>query len=950
MAWPLGRTTLLGSLVLPALIFAVPLFAQTAATTGVITGTARDNNGGVLPGVTIQVKNTETNLAREQLTDANGRYRALLLPLGNYSITASLSGFTTLNRTGIRLGVGQELVVDLDMKVGQIAETVQVTAEAPVVEISRYERTQVINTRSIGELPINGRDFTDFVMLTPTASVQATNQGKKIAVGGGSEVTTGISVDGADYKSPFRGFQTGATSPFILTQEAVQEFEVVRAGFSAEFGRAQGGRINVVTKSGGNDFHGSGFYFFREDALATNDALGRQLSFKENQFGGSLGGRMVRDKLFFFTAYDQQYFSFPLFQTLPDSLVAAADIVVPDLKLGSQRGQFQSTNDGVNWFWKTDYVVNPSNQLAARFNLVSARAENVNGGPSRSLGSQRAQIDEVQSAIISHNSVLGNKVNEFRFNYSRDNQPTVRHPAGTDFPTAVVNVDGQNYTIGGEGTDLDPFFQYRTQIIDNVSYLLAKHDLKFGVDINLTRVDEFFATAVRGNFTFLSLADFLARKPSSFGQFVPLRGLTPQAAGTIQPAYKEFAIFAQDKYRANSQLTINYGLRWEAQVNKDATTNPDFTRSGPVPDQWKNFAPRLGISWDPSKKATTVVRVGAGIFFARSDGIATVRVFDTNGTKSANITLTPTGPGGALTPVFPQRFTNFDQLPPSAIPLLNITYADPAFQLPRSEQWTAGIEHELVPNLALSVDFEFANTYHGNEFRNINLFPVTRTDAAGRPIYDRTTRPYPQFNRIQAIESTSRATYRALSVSLEKRYSKRFQVQGSYTYAKAMDDAGDSFNRVQGLVLQDSFSLDGEFGPSARDIRHRVVASSVLDLPLGFTVSQIFSWQAGLPFNAVLANDANGDGVFTDRPYVDGHPIQRNSYRQPNYVDWDLRILKKLSIGTLPGRTELSLEIFNLTNASNFTTTNTIFGSATFGALNVPGTPFQMQVSIRHRF
>jgi TonB-dependent receptor-like protein len=595
-------------------------------------------------------------------------------------------------------------------------------------------------------------------------------------------------------------------------------------------------------------------------------------------------------------------------------------------------------------------VINPSNQVAARFNLISARAENVNGGPNRSLGSQRAQIDEVQGAIVTHNLVLGRKVNEFRFNYSRDNQPTVRHPLGTDFPTAVVNVDGQNLTIGGEGTDLDPFFQYRTQIIDNLSYLLAKHDLKFGVDINLTRVDEFFAIALRGQYTFLSLADFLARKPASFAQFVPLHGLTSQAAGSIQPAYKEFALFAQDKYRVNSQLTINYGLRWEAQVNKDATTNPDFPLSGPIPDQWKNFAPRFGVSWDPSQRGTTVVRAGAGIFYARSDGIDTVRVFDTNGTKAANISLTPAGPGGNLIPVFPQRFTSFDQLPPNAIPPLNITYADSSFQLPRSEQWTAGIEHEIVPNLALSVDFEFANTYHGNEFRNVNMFPSTRTDADGRPLYDLTRRPYPQFNRIQAIESTSRATYRALSVSLEKRYSKRLQVQGSYTYAKAMDDAGDSFNRVQGLVLQDSFSLDGEFGPSARDIRHRVVASSVLDLPLGFTVSQILSWQSGLPFNATLARDANGDGVFTDRPYVNGHPIQRNSYRQPAYGDWDLRILKKLSMGALRGHTELSLEIFNLTNASNFTTTNTIFGAPTFGGLNVPGTPFQMQVSVRHRF
>lgn len=939
------------SALLIALVASGPVLAQTEATTGVITGTVRDSSAGVLPAVAVQVRNLETGLTREFVTDGNGRYRARLLPLGNYRVTASLSGFATLNRSGIKLGVGQEIVVDLDMPVGQIGETVEVIADAPLIEVSRYERTQIINTQSINELPISGRDFTDFVLLTPTASVIATTQGKRVAVGGGSEVTTGVSVDGADYKAPFRGLQTGATSPFILSAEAVQEFEVVRAGFSAEFGRSLGGRINVVTKSGGNEFHGGAFFFFRDDALAANDALGRELNFSNKQFGGSLGGRLIRDKLFFFTAYDQQYARIPLFQELPDSLVAAADIVVPELKLATQRGQFNSTSDGVNWFWRTDYFLSPSHQLTGRFNLISASAENVIGGPNRALGNQRAQINDVQNASVTYNAVLGKKVvNEFRFSYSRDSQPVVRHPAGAAFPTATVIVAGQTYTIGGQASDIDPFFQFRTQITNNFSYLLGKHDLKFGADINLTSVDEFFAQNARGQFGFLSLDAFLAGRPASFTQFVPLRGLTLTQAGTLKPAYKEFALYAQDKYRITPHLTVNYGLRWEAQVNKDATTNPDFPLSGPIFDDWRNFAPRLGVTWDPTRKGTTAVRFGAGVFFARSDGINTIRVFDTNGTKGARITLTPTGPGGNLIPAFPQRFSNFDQFPPSATPLLDITFVDPKFQLPRSSQWTAGIERALVPNLALSVDFEFANTHHGNQFRNINLFPPTRADADGRPIYDRNTRPQPQFNRIQAIESISRATYRALSVELKKRRSHRFQVQGSYTYARSHDDTGDSFNRVQGIVVQDSLNQDGEFGPSERDIRHRIVASSILDLPLGFTVSQIVTWQTGAPFNAVLPNDANADGVFTDRPFVGGRTIGRNAFRQPHFFNWDLRVLKRFSVPRLTGKTELSFEMFNLTNASNFTTTNTTFGRPTFGALNVPGQPFQMQLGLRHRF
>lgn len=923
------------------------LLAQTEAT---ISGTIKDPSGAVLPGVNVQVKNLETALTREGTTNENGRYRFVLLPLGNYTITASLPGFATLTRSGIRLGVGQELDVDLEMKVGQVTETVEVTEEAPIVETTRSENTQIINRRSISDLPVNGRDFTDFVLLTPSATIIPTTLGKRIAVGGGSDVTTGITVDGADYKSPFRGFQTGASSPFILSQEAVQEFEVVRAGFSAEFGRSQGGRINVVSKSGSNDFHGGGFFFFRNDSLVADDALGRKLrEFKQKQFGGSVGGRIIKDKLFFFTAYDQQTFRTPLFLVLPDSLIEAAEQIVPEFKLGAQRGSFKATNDGINWFWKTDYVITPSHRVSGRFNLLSSERLNALSDPNRAIGTQRAELNDVHNVIVNYNALLGRKVNDFRFQWSTDNQPSINHALGKDFPTARINVGGQNYDIGGQPTDNDPFFQNRKQISDNFNYLFGKHDLKVGVDVNVTGEDSLFASNPRGVFTFLNLGDFLARRPASFAQFVPLRGQTLREAEVQKFGAREFAVFAQDKFRATPNLTISYGLRWEGQSNDNALTNPDFPLSGPVPGDFNNFAPRLGIAWDPLKKGKTSVRLGGGLFYARTDGIAITRVFDSNGTTGASITLTPSGPGGNLIPVFPQRFTSFDRLPPNAIPLLDTTYVDPNFQVPRSLQWTAGFEHEIARDVAVSVDFELSNTVQGNRFRNINLFPATRRNAEGRPIYDRTVRPVPKFNRIQVIESSSRATYKALVLAAQKRFSKRFQFQTSYTYSKARDDAGDAFNRVQGINAQDSFDMSNDFGWGERDIRHRFVASGVVDLPFGFSISQVFARQAGRPFNGRLSVDANSDGVFNDRPYVNGKTIPLNAFRQPRYANWDFRVLKQFLFAE-KHKAEISAEFFNLTNESNFTTTNTIYGSATFGALNVPGAPFQMQIGARYRF
>ncbi|HYL39495.1 MAG TPA: TonB-dependent receptor [Bryobacteraceae bacterium] len=930
--------------------FVSQVHAQTEAATGVIAGTLRDQSGAVLPKATLQVRHTQTGLVREISSNDNGYYRFSLLPLGDYDMVISHEGFATLKRTGIHLSIGQELVVDLAMQLASVGQSVVVNAEAPVVETTRYDRTQVLNNQAIDNLPTNGRDFTNFVLLTPSANLIPSTQGNRISVGGGSEVTTGLSVDGADFKSPLRGLQTGATAPFLLSQEAVAEFEVVRAGFSAEFGRAQGGRINVVTKSGTNEFHGGAFYYFRDSSLSVDDALGRALNFRTQQFGGSLGGPMLKDKLFFFTAYDEQKSNFPTFSVLPAPLIQAADQVVPSLKLGDQSGRFTSTNDGINGFFKTDYILNSSNQISGRVNILSADAENIFNNPNMAFGTQRSQIDAVQTAILNYNFTRPTTLNELRFQYSRDSQPIVRNPLGAAFPTASVIVGGQSYLIGGQSSDIDPFIQGRWQVIDNVSRYVGKHYLKFGTDINLTGLNEFFASSARGSYNFQSLNAFLAGTPASFTQFVPLNGNTLRQAGTIDFSTREAALFAQDKYRILSNLTLDLGLRWEGESNDSARQNPAFPLAGPIPSSWKNFAPRVGLAWDPSRKNTTVVRLGAGIFYARTDGISIVRAFDTNGTKGASVTLTPNGPGGTLIPTFPAQFSNFSQLPANAIPPLNIDYVDPHFQLPRAFQWTGGVERQILTDLTVGIDFEMSNTVHGDQFRNTNLFPATKFDANGRPIYNRNIRPNPQFNQINAIQSSARATYNALIVSVQKRYSKHMQLQASYAYAHQRDNSGDSFNRVQGLVAQDSFNLKQDMGSSLQDVRHRAVLSGVFDLPFHALLSQTITWQSGVPFNGLLPNDANADGIFTDRAFVNGVSAPWNGYRQPRFFGWNMRLLKAFPLGKESRKLEASIEFFNLINAANFSTTNTTIGSASFGVRNVPGTPFQVQLGGRYKF
>lgn len=935
--------------IIATLIASSSALAQDAAT-AVLTGVISDPNGAAVAGSKVEIENVDTGLKRSVITNDQGIYRAQLLPIGNYAVKTEAPGFATIHQTGIHLGVGQEVSLDVVMKLSSVAETVNVTAEADPVETTRYDRTQVIGRESIDYLPINGRDFTDFSALAPTVATKVASTGKNISVGGGSAQTTNISIDGADYTASFRGIQTGAVSPYILTEDAVQEFEVVQAGFAPEYGRSMGGRINVVTKSGGNNFHGSSFYYFRDSDLATDDALGRALNFRSQQFGGSLGGPIKKNKLFFFGAYDQQIQTIPLFLSIPTALIQAADQIAPQLKLDQQTGTFQATNNGENVFAKVDYNLNSNNQITGRFNYLNGQQLNINTNPNMALGTERSQQGYVYNELVSYNAIFGKKLNELRYEISRDNQPIESNPMGVGLPAATVIVNGTSYSIGGPSSEQNPFYQNRDEVTDSFSYVTGNHSFKVGGDFNRTGLNQYFASAPHGSYTYTSLANFVSGAASSFNQYVPLNGLSVVQAATTDFETHEFALFAQDTWRATKNLTFNYGVRWEGQWNPQAKTNPDYPLTGKIPNELNNVAPRLGISWDPFGKSKTVVRVGGGYFYSRNNGQDFIRAFDTNGTTGAGITLTPTGAGGNLIPIFPNAFASFSSLPTASIPALNITYFDPHFEAARTLQWTGGIEHEVAPGMTISVDAIFSNTVHGDKMRNINLFPSTSTDASGRPLYNNKVRPDMEFNQIRVIESSARATYNALVVSVQKRMNKWYQFQASYTFSHTRDDSGDAFNNVWTVNTQDNFNAKNDFGYSANDIRHRAVLSNVFKLPYGIIMSQILNYQTGFPYNGVLSTDANGDGNLNDRPYINGVVMPLNSYRQPRFFNWNMRLMKQIHIHSERNVLEPSVEFFNLINASNFTTTNTTVGIASFGVLNVPGTPFESQFSVRYRF
>jgi len=928
---------------------AVPVMLAQEAATAVLTGIISDPSGASVPTAVVEIENVDTGLKRSVVANSQGIYRGQLLPIGNYSVTVEAPGFGVAKQTGIHLGVGEEVSLNVALKLSSVGATVEVTADAAPVETTRYDRTQVIGTQAIQDLPINGRDFTDFSALAPTVVTVATSSGKTISVGGGSAMTTGLSLDGMDYSAPFRGMQTGAVSPYILSEEAVQEFEVVQGGFAPEFGRSMGGRINVVTKSGGNAFHGAAFYFFRNSDLATNDALNRPLNFTSQQFGGTLGGPIKKNKLFFFGAYDQQKQTIPLFLSVPTSLIQAVQTLAPSLNLTGQVGTYQQTNNGENVFAKIDYNISSNQQLSGRFNYVNGNQANINTNPNATLGTERSQQGYVFNEMGAYTTIYGKKLNEFRVEISRDNQPIESNPLGAGLPGASVIVNGTSYSIGGPTSEQNPFFQNRIEVTDGFGYQMGSHSLKFGGDFNRTGLDQYYASAPHGSYTYTSLANFEAGLASSFNQYVPLNGLTVVQAATTVFDNHLLAFYAQDTWRATKTLTLNYGFRWEGQWNPQAKVNPNYPLTGHIPNELKNPAPRLGITWDPFGKGKTVIRAGTGYFYSYTNGQDLIRAFDTNATTGAGVTLTPAGAGGNLIPVFPNAFASFATLPANAIPTLNITYFDPHFEAPRTLQWTGGFEHEVASGTTVSVDLIMSNTVHGDLMRNINLFPSTTTDANGRPLYNNLVRPDMQYNQIRVIESSARATYNALIFSVQKRMSRHYQLQANYTYAHARDNAGAAFDNVWTVNTQDNFNNKNDFGYSANDIRHRAVMNNVFTLPKGIIFSQILTFQTGLPFNGTLSTDANGDGNLNDRLYTNGVVQPLNFYRQPRLFVWNTRLMKDFRIHERHIVT-VSAEMFNVTNASNFTTTNTTVNISSFDKLNVPGTPFEAQFSAKYRF
>ena len=954
------------------LTVAVGAFAQSQATTGNIEGRVLDPKEAAVPGATVTVTNQQTGLEKTATSDSEGNYRLILLPPGQYAVRAKGQGFTQTELRDVSVTVGSKTPLDLKLSIGGASESVTVTSEAPVVETTRTSIATTINQKSIDNLPINGRNFQDFSTLSP--AVIRDPRGGDLSVGGQRGTFNSLQVDGVDNNNTFFGQalgRGGVRPPYQFSEESVQEFQVNQNGFSAEFGRAGGAVINVVTKSGTNSFHGGVFEYFRDESLNSNDPVtkanesrrgqpNKRPALRINQFGGQLGGPIKQNKAFFFFTYDGQRSNVPQVLDVPNlgtAPAAALAILLPKLNT-YQVGRKQDVFLG-----KTDISLNSRNQLTFRYNhqgFIGLNNEN-NGTLSAEEHSGNSLVTSDTFSGTLTSTLTHRLVNEFRFQLARDKEPG---QANSDQPEAVINTGGGNLNIGRNNFSPRETTIKRVQFINNLSYLRGRSNWKVGLDFNFDRVFNFFPGLFSGSYTFPSYIAFANNTPSAFAQNFPGAGTT---GGTTKPNLSEYAFYGQNDFRASAKLTLNLGLRYDYEKlacppiqNPDTLLLANGVNTANCPKDKNNFGPRTGFTYAPDQK--TVIRGGLGLFYGRTPAIVTGTAHSQNGINVTGINLTAAQIVAAGL-VYPSILTA-SPAGTSSNPNLFLFASD--YVQPYTEQGRIGVEREVAKGLSVSATYLYYHGLHLTRTRDINLFapaPFARTGPDGVTytflrFASTTVRPISRtsgqsYNRINIFESAAHSLYNGLAIQATQRLTRGFQFIAAYTFSKAKDDRPDQTAVVVGAddakIVENQVNPEADFGRSDTDLRHRFVFSPIYEwgkikwtenpvaqaLFSDYTFSTIMQFQSGTPYSALVGGDPNNDGNRAN----DRLPgTVRNQFTTPSVYQFDVRLTRSIRFGENM-RVRLIGEAFNIFNRSNVVTVNNIFfnySGGTAGTLTAP--------------
>ena len=901
------------------LLATITSLAVAQITTATISGTIKDETGGVLPGVDIVVTNLETGLTRSTVSDAQGYFAVPGLAPGRYEARASLQGFATGVQSGIVLAVAQQAALTLTLKVGTAAETITVSGESPLVEVRTSALSAVVTEKAIEELPLNGRNYITLATLQPgiiqfteKSGTASATRGVQLNINGMGGRSNSYLIDGANMKG-YAGLATVTAADSTLGVETIREFRVVTNSFSADYGRAMGGIINIATKSGSNELHGSAFEFFRNSRMDAPNYfdVGDPPSFTRHQYGGVAGGPVRKNKIFFFGGYErlQEDLGQTVVTAVPTA-TARTGIVNPVVRpyldlyplpngrdLGPGIGQYNYaftrvtrenflqgrididlSNKDVLFVRHTYDAAHQVYPLATGVIGTSGFPQFFTNGESKN---QFFTVEENRTFTPSFLNAARFSTSVLIWEQTPGNTLAAPLPFFAGAPLmGAIDVSGLS-RLGNDNTlPSTNNITYWTWS-DDITLTRGKHLVKTGALVEHALSSKMTTVNSRGTYNFGNLTQFLAGTPSRFQGIVPGSNLVRDRPNTL------FGFYLQDDYRVTSGLTLNLGARYEfatVPASKgnldvhldDLVTSTTTTVGTPfVNPSLRNVAPRLGFAWDITGDGRTAIRGGSGLYY------------DTDNPYNSSLGLTASNPpfGGVVNltgtnipfpaPVFPTG---------AAGGALALRLVDYDIKQPYAWTYNVNLQRELVGDWGFMIGYAGSRGYHlVSSIEGNPVVPTIQPDGslffpAGAP------RRNPAWSSIDYRTSNGRSEYDSLQTSLMKRYSDGYQVQLSYTYGKAMDNNDSQLgndSQTSSTYPPNPYDADADWAASIFDVRHVFAANATWEIPAwrnrpalgGWQLNGVVSLRTGYPFSPSIATSnwsrsGNTAGNTEDRPNV----------------------------------------------------------------------------------
>ncbi len=960
--------TLIASLLL---CLPASVFAQSAGGVAGLSGTVYDSSGAVVPNAKVVISSASQGQVRAITTNEAGIFSApALLPGSGYKVAVNASGFAPYELTDIDLQVGQNLNLTVNVSIAANTITVEVSAAVQLVDDTKTDVSQVVGERDIMNLPINGRRVDQFVLDTPGVTNDATFG---LLTFRGVAGNNSFLLDGNDNTEQFYDENAGRTRiASQISADAVQEFQVVSANFSAEYGRAMGGVVNTVTKSGSNGFHGGAFYFLRSTGFDARDPYSVFNPTEHRiQTGATLGGPIVKDKLFFFLSTDITRRNFPMTDSqvkvgvvdqnaetwvgcgLPATPAQCAAI---NPLLPRFFGQIPRTADNDLYFGRLDYHLNDRNTISASFNFLRWLSPNgIQTGLSSTTGAAITGNGDdtvsVRNGKLSWTYVpTSSLVNSFRYGLDTDRQ-------ADGFDQAELG-GGLNYLdVSVGGVQLGPAtylprvepLETRNEFADDLAWTKGTHTIKFGANFVNTQDDVNYLSNRFGSYTYLTPTAFAL---DYSGNTTGAQNWTSYSQTFGNPVVnfgiREIGFYAEDQWRASKRLTVTLGARYEHSfVDQPKITNPAWPQTGQIHTGTMDLMPRFGVSYRVDDK--TVIRGGYGTFFARFIGGLVDNLFTTNGVYQIADSLSATNPTQlAAGPVFPNALG----APPTgaSVAASTIQFTAPNLKTPYSEQATLTVDRQLAKDMVLSVSGIWSRGVNLYGVTDLNAPPLgpnftyTIADANGNPVGSYTTpvylnpRPNTAFGGVYETTNGVSSYYDGLSVTFNKRFSHGFQSLASYSWSHEIDD-GQGGGSSAIFFSSPSATFNGNYGfdkgSGLLDQRHRLVysfvwaptithrndalskyvlndwqLSSIMTLASGRPTGSATIRITDTPVKGMLSTSSlNGFGANSRVPFL---PVD-SLYTPASYRD-DLRLTKTIPVGEQV-KVLLNFEAFNISNS-----------------------------------